>query len=70
MRDFFPIALSEVNAKGEECGTLFVFLHQIVCVRKLEKSSKVVTVAGEYSVKESFEDISKKCAIYGLIKVV
>ena len=70
MRDFFPIALTELNTKGEEVGTLFLFLNHIVGIRKFEKHSEILALNSKYLVRESFEDITKKCAIYGLMKVV
>jgi len=70
MRDFFMLTLSETNQKNEEVGTVFIMLHQIVGIRKMEKMSEVITVNGKIFVKETFEDMLKKCSTYGLLKVM
>lgn len=71
MRENFMIALSGVNAKGEDIGVVHVFLHHIVYVLKTDKGTMISLSNGSsVTIKEGIDEIIKRTANYGLVRAI
>jgi vacuolar-type H+-ATPase catalytic subunit A/Vma1 len=76
MRENFFISLSQVNLKIGEKGEhkepelIIIALSHIVMIQPKDKYTIVSTMNGDYNVRESVEDISRRTSSYGIMKVV
>lgn len=71
MREVFFIALSQVTAKGEDAGVIHIALGHIVAVHKDSKGTQVSLVNGNtITVKEGIDEINKRGAQYGLVRII
>lgn len=71
MREVFFISLSLIGAKGEDAGVIHLALNHIVSVGKDAKGTQISLVNGNtVTVKEGIEEINKRGAQYGLVRMI
>jgi len=72
MREVFFIALSLVGTKGEDQGVIHIALTHIVSVIKDAKGITQITLSNGNTVlvKEGIEELNKRGAQYGLVRMI